>query len=243
MTDTEAMVQEIRRRLESDPRIDFGRQAMNIVFANGELLLSGVVSDISIKRRAVQRASEMADVTTVRDELRLRPDEVLNASEMHDLLHRSMAEEPALGGCTLRDRVRGGFATKRIPEVEVGRIDVTIARGVVTLDGKVPSLAQKRLAGVLGWWVPGSTDVVNDLAVDPPEDDSDEALAGSLRFVLEKDSSVHAEGVRITARRGVVSLEGAVRNEAERAAVERDAWYLFGVDDVVNRLATPARSG
>lgn len=242
MTDTETVVQQIRRQLESDPQIDFSHQAMNIVFANGELLLSGEVSDVSVKRLAVKRASEVPDVSTVQDELRVQTDEVLPASEIRDLLHKSLAEEPALGGCTLRDRISGGFATTRIPEVDVGRIDVSIARGVVTLEGEVPSLAQKRLAGVLGWWVPGTTNVINNLSVEPPEEDSDEALAELLRLVLEKDLRVRGGGVRVVVRGGVISLEGTVQNDAERAASERDAWYVFGVEDVVNRLAVQASS-
>lgn len=237
MTDTEAVLKEIRRRLESEPRVDFGHQAMNIAFANGEVLLSGEVSDVCVKRLAVKRTSEVPAVVTVQDELRVRTDEILLASEIRDLLHRSLVEEPALGGCTLRDRITGGFTTSRIPEVAVGRIDVSIARGVLTLEGEVPSIAQKRLAGVLGWWTPGIVNVVNNLSVQPPEEDSDEELASSLRMVLEKDSQVHAAGIRIFARSGVVTLDGAVQDEAERSAAERDAWYVFGVEDVVNRLA------
>ena len=37
-------------------------------------------------------------------------------------------------------------------------------------------------------------------------------------------------------RRGVVTLAGAVPREAERKLAEDDAWYVFGVERVVNRL-------
>lgn len=237
MTDPEAVLKEIRQVLESEPRIDFGHQAISIVFANDELLLSGEVSDISVKRLAVRCASRVLGVVTVQDELRARTDEVLLASEIHDLLYKSLVAEPALGGCTLRHRVTGGFTTTRTPQVAVGRIDVSIARGVVTLEGEVPSIAQKRLVGVLGWWTPGVVDVVNNLSVQPPEEDSDGALADALRLVLEKDQRVHTVGIRVGARSGVVTLKGTVPEEKERAIVERNAWYVFGVEDVVNRLA------
>ena len=36
------------------------------------------------------------------------------------------------------------------------------------LNGRMPGLASKRLAGVLAWWVPGARDVVNGIAVEPP---------------------------------------------------------------------------
>jgi osmotically-inducible protein OsmY len=33
-----------------------------------------------------------------------------------------------------------------------------------------------------------------------------------------------------------MTLEGLVRNEAEKRMAECDAWYVFGVDNVINRL-------
>jgi osmotically-inducible protein OsmY len=38
----------------------------------------------------------------------------------------------------------------------------------------------------------------------------------------------------------VVTLEGYVRNEEERRRAELDAWALFAVDDVVNRIEVRA---
>jgi osmotically-inducible protein OsmY len=34
-----------------------------------------------------------------------------------------------------------------------------------------------------------------------------------------------------------VRLTGLVPSEAERDMAERDAWYVFGVDDVINEIA------
>ncbi len=236
MADTEAVLRDIRHALEREPRIDLAHQTINMVFSNGELLLSGEVSDISVKRLAARRASEVADVETVQDELRVRSGETLPDGEIHDLVHGALAGDPALGGCTLRRWSRGGFRTTRIPEIGIGRIDVVIARGVVTLSGEVPSIAQKRLAGLLAWWAPGTVDVVNSLSVRPPEEDSDQALAEFLRLVLEKHQWLNAAKIRIGARGGVITLEGAVRNQAESVTAVRDAWYVFGVRDVINRL-------
>jgi osmotically-inducible protein OsmY len=48
---------------------------------------------------------------------------------------------------------------------------VVVDGDVVTLNGQVPSLSHKRLAGVLAWWVPGVRDVVDGLAVEPTQSD------------------------------------------------------------------------
>jgi hypothetical protein len=45
-----------------------------------------------------------------------------------------------------------------------------------------------------------------------------------------------ASQVRVGARNRTVRLTGAVRSREARDAAERDAWYVFGVDDVINEL-------
>ena len=42
-------------------------------------------------------------------------------------------------------------------------VEFAVEDGIVTLDGEVPSLTHKRLAGVFAWWVPGSRDVINGM--------------------------------------------------------------------------------
>jgi osmotically-inducible protein OsmY len=37
-----------------------------------------------------------------------------------------------------------------------------------------------------------------------------------------------------------VTLSGLVPSEAERQIAEYDAWYVFGVDNVLNRIAVRA---
>lgn len=55
--------------------------------------------------------------------------------------------------------------------------------------------------------------------------------------MLEKDQRVYTAGIRVGARSGGVTREGTVPGEGERAIVERDAWYVFGVEDLVSQLA------
>jgi osmotically-inducible protein OsmY len=236
MTDNEAAIEQVRRALRREPRIAFDRQQIGLNFANGELLLSGEVGDIAAKRLAVARAVAVPEVTTVFDELRIRPAEILPDAEIGDLVRRVLVEEPALTGCALRQRIGIRFQSVHSPPTAVGRIDFAVARGVVSLSGEAPSLAQKRLAGALAWRVAGTRDVVNSLDVRPPEEDSDDALCDAVRLVLDRDLTVHAVQIRVAARDGQVGLDGTVGAAAEVAAAEHDAWFVFGVRDVVNRL-------
>ena len=106
------------------------------------------------------------------------------------------------------------------------------------LDGWVISLSHKRLAGVLAWWVPGCRDVVNGLEVLPPEQDNDDEVSDALSLVLEMDPMIpHPEQIRVETHDHVVTLQGLVNTETEKIRAEQDAWYLFAVDNVINRLA------
>lgn len=64
--------------------------------------------------------------------------------------------------------------------------------------------------------------------------------AAGVRLVLEEDRFVKADQIRVRTRDRVVSLEGLVPNQTIREMAEFDAWYVFGVDRVVNRLEVQA---
>jgi len=83
--------------------------------------------------------------------------------------------------------------------------------------------------------VPGSRDVVNGIAVDPPEEDSPDLIEEAVRVALDKDPFVDAEQVRAGVRNRTVRLTGVLPRDA-RDAAEWDAWYVFGVDDVINEI-------
>jgi osmotically-inducible protein OsmY len=240
MIDSEAVIDSVRRRLRRDPRIDFDHQAVSLTFANGELLLSGEVGDIATKRRVVAYAATIPSVTAVIDELGVRPAEVLPDAEIIDLVREALIEEPALTGCTIREHIRGELREVHSPLTSVGHIDIRVVRGIVTLAGEVPSLAQKRLAGALAWRLPGTRDVVNSLDVRPAEEDSDDSVCDAVRLVLDRNPAIHAAGIRIAAQDGQVSLDGTVLAASEIAAAEHDAWFVFGVREVVNHLAVSA---
>lgn len=66
-----------------------------------------------------------------------------------------------------------------------------------------------------------------------------EGAVNALRLVLEMDPLVQADQILPQARKYVVTLEGSVRNEEERRRAEFDAWAIFAVDKVLNKLAVP----
>jgi osmotically-inducible protein OsmY len=105
-------------------------------------------------------------------------------------------------------------------------------------NGQVESLSHKRLAGLLAWWVPGTCDVVNGIEARPPEEDSDDEISDAVRAALEKDRLIKSDSIRVTTNNALVTLDGIAANQRQAAMAEADAWYIFGVDAVVNNLQT-----
>jgi osmotically-inducible protein OsmY len=152
-------------------------------------------------------------------------------------VYRALLQEPAFSTCAISARLRGSGETPgESTPGPAGHIHVDVEDGVVTLNGQVSSLSHKRLAGVLAWWVPGSRDVINGLEEVPPEKDNDDEITDAVRLMLEKDPFVKSDQIHVGTTNSVVTLEGVVSSENARRMAEFDAWYVFGVDKVINDL-------
>ena len=225
----------VRRRLGAAARVDVSRHAIALSFADGVLTMEGEVADVGAKKIALEGAASVSGVEHIVDRLRVAPARTMGDAEIRDHVRDLLWEEPALQPLARAPPAPESGEALR-PDTVLGTIGISVAHGVVTLDGIVPSLAHKRLAGVLAWWVPGVRDVVNGLEVFPPEEDDDDEITDAVRLALEKDPLVDASQVRVSTRRAVVMLRGVVRCDIERQAAERDAWCIFGVDGVTSEI-------
>lgn len=232
----ENIVKEIRATLEKDPRINLHRYPITVAIEKGDLILAGDVENIAAKKLALVEAAEIHGVQRIVDRLRVTPAEKMGDAEIRDHVCKVLLEEPALARCLIHGLIEGELETVRKPLPEAGSIVVAVRDGVVTLNGEVPSLTHKRLAGVLAWWVPGTGDVINGLEEVPPEQDNDDEVIDAVRLVLEKDPFVNASKIRVSSKDWIVTLEGLVPNDTMRQMAERDAWYVLGVKSVINRI-------
>jgi osmotically-inducible protein OsmY len=57
-----------------------------------------------------------------------------------------------------------------------------------------------------------------------------------VRNALERDPFVEASQIRVAVSGRVVTLTGLVPTETECRRAEDDAWCIFGVDDVINKI-------
>lgn len=227
----------IRRGIASERRIAVAAPSVRLQLAGDDVVAEGEVATVAAKRLTLEAIARTPGVSGVVDRLRVAPARPMGDREIRDHLRDALVQEPAFQDYAVVERLDGRTVTLRgDPEGARGTIEIHVAEGVVTLDGRVPGLDGKRLAGVLAWWVPGSRDVVNGIAVEPPEADSADAVAEAVRLVLEKDPFVDAGQIRVGVRDRSIRLEGLVPTAAEREMAEQDCWYLFGVDDVDNRI-------
>lgn len=240
MGPTQPTLDEVRASFASEPRYQLA-EPLALAFDGGTLTIEGEVSDIAVKKLLLERAAAHPKVGGILDRLRVRPAQPMGDKEIRDHVSNALTQEPALSQTTIKESVKGERRLMReAPDGGQGEICVAVDEGIVLLDGDVLSLAHKRLAGVLAWWVPGSRDVINGLGVLSSETELDAETTDSVRTALEKDPFVNAGQVRVMTHDRVVRLEGLVPTESEREMAEYDAWYVFGVDKVDNRIEVRA---
>lgn len=200
-----------------DPRLDFLRTTLDVDGRKGHVVITGVVPTPRQKFLAQRIAERVAGVRCVANLAVVESRQAISDEAIAQSLDNLYWQDGVLRGA---------------PDVEI-----VVEEGTVHLQGTVPSLVRKRLAGAMAWWVPGVRDVVNDLRVRYPEDDGNEQIADAVKAVLEKDPWVDSSDVAVhVTGRGVVTLTGVLRGEAARQMAESDAWYVDGVREVINLL-------
>jgi osmotically-inducible protein OsmY len=241
MPESEATVRRVRGALENEPRVNLHRYPIAVAVTGDVAVLEGDVENIAAKKLALELAGAAEGVRGVVDRLRIAVTARRGDGAVRESLCDFLLREPELLNCTIRAVAKGRVETLRdAGAARSGEIEAAVDDGVVTLEGTVISLSHKRVAGVLAWWTPGCRDVVNSLAVVPAEEDNDAEVVDALRLVLEMDPLVRSEQVTASCRNFVVTLEGCVRTETQRRQAENDAWALFAVDKVVNRIEVRA---
>lgn len=237
MTNQDQVLTAVRAAFEREPRINLHKYPVRMDFRDGVLTLEGEAEHVAAKKLSLELAIAVPGVTGIVDRLHVTPSTHMGDGAILDAVRDALLYTSGLQNCTIQLKRKGTWEIVREATVMPhGVIQVSVTDGVVLLDDHVTSLIQKRLAGVLAWWVPGSRDVVNGMEVVPLQEDSDEEIAKAVRLVLEKDPFVNAERIRVTVKQAVVTLEGDAPSVPQKEMAEFDAWYVFGVDKVDNRL-------
>lgn len=238
METDQGVLKQINAAFERESRMGLHQHPVTMSLDKDVITLEGDLDGIAAKKLALGIAGAAPGIRGVVDRLRVIPAEHKGDGDIRVALGNFLLQEPSLSRVGLRSWHKGQgeiVKTARTDDTD-GSIEFSVEDGIITLDGEVISLSHKRLAGVLAWWTPGCRDVVNGLGIVPPEEDGDHEIVDALRLVLERDPGVHAEQIRVSADNYAVILEGMVGTELERKTAELDAWYIFAVSNVINRI-------
>jgi osmotically-inducible protein OsmY len=250
----EELLKEVRASLEREPRVRLAEHPISVEFneVDNTITLQGESPDIAAKKLALELAAAAPGARGVVDRLRVKPGARMSDEEIRNHIRDAFIQELAFSNCAIRVQTREGLETFNDPVEKRGELRIIVGggmalqegrdEGVVLLEGEAPSLSHKRLAGTLAWWVPGSRDVLNCLEVVPPEEDGDDEITDAVKLILDKDPFVDDVQILVTTRDRVVSLDGATPSEGEKDMAEFDAWFVFGVDKVINNIEVVAPS-
>ena len=238
MDQKDVILKQVLAALEHEAGITQPGRMVAVSFDGSLVTLEGNVPTVAAKKLALEAVGMIPGVRGVVDCLRVGESAPNGDGALRDAVCRMLLDDVDFRNCTIRARIKTGIETLREQGATEGSgtIVVAAANGVVTLTGDVISLSHKRLAGVLAWWAQGCRDVVNALVVNPPEEDTDDEVTDALRLVLETDRRVDATQIAIRTEKHVITLEGVVSSIDERRFAEQDAWCLYDIAKVVNRL-------
>lgn len=128
-------------------------------------------------------------------------------------------------------------------EIDDTKIGVTVSNGAVTLTGHVPSYRQKMAAAKAAKRVSGVLAVVNDIDVRLPAENrtTDEGLAERISNVLKWNVSIPGQGIKADVKNGIVTLNGEVDWQYQRANILKNIEHVSGVVSVINLITLKPR--
>lgn len=188
-----------------------GVETPQVTVREDDVEIRGQASTYEVKRRAAKAVQEALPFHNVLNLVRVVP----GAAESDERIL-------ALARQIVRDVLGDGSQG----------LTVRVRRGVVVVDGLVPSLdCLCRISNAL-WGVPGVRDVVLRLQVSASPAILERQMGESIARIL----GLAPGSVRVRLQGCVATVEGNVRTEGQRSVAEDLLRWHAGVYDVVNRL-------
>ena len=124
------------------------------------------------------------------------------------------------------------------PSIDAAHIGVTVDDGVVTLTGHLSSYAEKIAAEEAVRRVKGVRAIAEEIEVRYPgqKQTSDDEIAKRALNILQWDTFVPHENIRLTVHKGLVTLTGEVQWYFQKNGAEKAIRKLSGVTGVVNDI-------
>jgi osmotically-inducible protein OsmY len=185
---------------------------------DGEVTLRGTVGSFREKRMTREAAQRVVGVTSVRNELEVRP------------LHGFARDDAEVRGAVLQAMM----LNSAVPETVEARAE----DGVVTLSGKADWQYQRQEAEIVAGNVPGVllVDDQIELTRRPRADDVEK----SIEKAFKRNAKIDAKQLTVGTSDGTVMLSGVVSSWAEHDEAVAAAWSAPGIVDVEDDIRVVA---
>jgi hyperosmotically inducible protein len=212
----EQIKRDIVDELYWDPRVD--ASDVKIEVADGQATLTGTVPTYTAREAAATAAWGIAGVKDVTNLMTVRFPATFDVPT--DAQIKSEAQRRLTWN----------------PDVYSMDIDVSVTRGVITLEGTVDAYWKRWRVENLVSQVQGVVDVKNYLAVVPSDSFIDKDIATDIEAALERSLYVDAEAATVEVEDGRVTLTGTVPTYYGRARAYDAAVNTPGVVAVDNNI-------
>lgn len=208
-----AIRHDVADALHSDIRLDATRA--EVVVHNGVVTLRGTVPTLWQKKTAWEISNRIKGVLGIINELQVEPETRSADEQIKEDVERALARDIW---------------------VDENNVEVQVDEGKVFLSGVVEAFTEKSYAEDDAWSVPGVVDVIDDIAIIPSGERSDEEIVRDIEDSLVKNIRIDPAKIQVLVQKGVVTLRGAVSTIAQKWLVDDVAWWTAGVCQVVNEL-------
>lgn len=213
MSANSELQKEVTEELEWDPSVDSSH--ISVAAKDGIVTLTGYVEHYIEKSSAERAVKRIADVKAVVDELELK---LPGASQRNDL---DIAES-ALAGLKLNVLVPRD------------KVQVTVDKGWITLDGQVEWQYQRSTAENTVKLMRGVKGIINKIIVKPAAQAAN--IKAKIQSALVRNAQLDANNIKVETNGSTVTLSGRVRSWAEKKQAENAAWSAPGIAEVKNNI-------
>lgn len=208
---------DLEKELEFNPVIDATK--IGIAASDGVVTLTGVVGSYTEKWSAEEAAKHVLGVKALANDLEV----VIDTAEYRN---DSDIARSAL------DALKWNFSVPK------DKVQVTVSKGWMTLEGEVEWDYQRRAAASAVRNLRGVCGVTNDIVVRPKAFEGD--VKDKIQAAFKRSAEIESKNIGVQATDGTVTLSGTVHSWAERENALNAAWSAPGVKNVIDRIAIEA---